>query len=303
MKPIMKCLLGLCVIITILPSTSLAGSISGIVTGPDAITGLENIWAIAWQWTGTEWDLIEFDWTDATGNYTIDGLSAGIYRVEFNDQGGNYIGEVYNNATNLSNGTDITVTASGAVTNINASLMAAAVTHGISGRITMLDGVTPIDNIRAEAYELTEFGWGSVASAISDANGNYTINGLDAGTYRVQFTDWWNGIYESEVYDDTYDVTTGTDIIVPAGTLITGINAMLGFPAPVTVVVIRSIELNSYEILFTGATGQDYILQETASLTNEFENVGSLITCRQGTNIFTRPQAATAAFWRIKRFP
>jgi len=31
---------------------------------------------------------------------------------------------------------------------------------------------------------LTEFGCGSVASAISDSNGNYTINGLDTGTHE-----------------------------------------------------------------------------------------------------------------------
>lgn len=299
----MKCLWGLCLIITILSSTSLAGSISGKVTGPDMIAGLENIYAIAWQWTGAEWDLIEFALTDANGNYLIDGLGAGIYRVEFNDLSGNYIGEVYDNATDVASGTDISVTSSGAVLNIDASLIAAAITQGISGRITMMDGETPIANIRAEAHRLTEYGWGWVASALSDSAGYYTINGLDAGTYRLQFTDWWNDIYESEVYDDASDVTDGTDIIVPMGIMITGINAMLGLPVPFAAVGIRSTEYNSYEILFTGTTGHDYVLQETISLTNEYENVGFPITCQKGTNIIPRTQAAAAAFWRIKRFP
>lgn len=58
---------------------------------------------------------------------------------------------------------------------------------------------------------------------------------------------------------------------------------------------------NHWEILFTGAVGVRYTLQESASLTSaSWHDVGSSFLCQPGTNIVPREQPAPAMFWRIR---
>lgn len=87
---------------------------------------------------------------------------------------------------------------------------------------------------RAEAYELVDDSWQSVAFDDIATNGDYTIAGLGAGTYRVSFTDisgsdvvdgvessWWK-----EWWDDGLTSATGDDIVLTTDS-VTGIDADL----------------------------------------------------------------------------
>ncbi|MEI7899471.1 MAG: hypothetical protein WCK89_04410 [bacterium] len=206
-------------------SLATASKISGTVTGPDELTLLPGIWATAYAWNGSAWAEMGQTQTDVYGNYTIGGLGTGTYRVQFDDrQNRNFLTECYFNATDLYNGTDIEVPTEETVHGINASL--AAWPPEISGTVTGPDGTTPLPDIYAAAYTLNGSSWDWVGWAQTDAYGNYTIGGLSAGTYRVQFSDWTYYEYFSEVYDNASDLDSGTNIVVSGGT--TGINASLG---------------------------------------------------------------------------
>lgn len=87
---------------------------------------------------------------------------------------------------------------------------------------------------RAEAYELVGETWQSVAFDDIATNGDYTIDGLGAGTYRVSFTDisgsdvsegvessWWK-----EWWNDEQTSTTAADIVLVADD-VTGVDADL----------------------------------------------------------------------------
>jgi len=87
---------------------------------------------------------------------------------------------------------------------------------------------------RAEAYELVDDSWQSVAFDDIATNGDYTITGLGAGTYRVSFTDisgsdvsggvessWWK-----EWWDDGLTSDTGDDVVLTTDS-VTGVDADL----------------------------------------------------------------------------
>ena len=108
------------------------------------------------------------------------------------------------------------------------------VTSHISGRVTGPDGIMPLQGIQATAYRWSDSGWDWIQAVDTDANGNYTIGGLPAGTYRVEFNDWQNGDYLSEVYDNVSDWDSGTDIVVAAETTVTDIDASLGIASKIS---------------------------------------------------------------------
>ncbi|NCA81889.1 MAG: carboxypeptidase regulatory-like domain-containing protein, partial [Opitutae bacterium] len=107
-------------------TNDILSKISGTVTGPTGTPPLEGISVEARQWNGSRWRLISHANTGASGNYAIGGLTAGTYRVEFQDYSGNYLPEVYSNAPTLDAGMDIVVAAGTTVSNVNAALATAS---------------------------------------------------------------------------------------------------------------------------------------------------------------------------------
>ena len=103
----------------------------------------------------------------------------------------------------------------------------------ITGRVTGPDGTTGLEDIQARAYRWGGFDWDIVASDDTDADGIYRIGGLAAGSFRVEFYDW-NGIYQTEVYDDAADLTSGANVVVGAGETKAGIDASLAGWAMIT---------------------------------------------------------------------
>jgi len=109
------------------------GHISGAVTTANG-SPLANIVAQVyrdhgggdWQWAGR-------GQTDANGHYTVDGLLSGVYRVHFFDWSRQYFAKYYQDATDIANGTDVTVTQGQTTPNINVTL---AEGGHISGTVT-----------------------------------------------------------------------------------------------------------------------------------------------------------------------
>lgn len=126
--------------------------------------------------------------TDGSGNYTIDWLPTGTYKV-FADAS-SYVSDsltsisVTSGQTN--SGNDFTLSSSGGT---------------ITGTVYESDGETPIENAAVSCYS----GGKSWASTITNSSGVYSLSLLQAGTYTVTASAWG---FDSE-YDDTV-VVTGT---------------------------------------------------------------------------------------------
>jgi len=197
--------------------------VSGTVTGPDGSTPLQGIEVTVF--TPDETGLFRnYFWSTFTA---LDGTYAapanGSCRVTFRDPAKVHAKEAYDNVAHVDQGTTIQVEGEENVGNINASLALAAT---ISGTVTGPGGVSLLSEIWVTAY-----GWNGtwlyMAETATDSSGNYTIQGLFPGTYRIEFRDWNNGYYSTEVYNDQPNLDLGTNLVVAAGSTTTGINASL----------------------------------------------------------------------------
>ena len=221
------------IILNLSPAPVSNSKITGMVTGSDGLTGLQDIYVSAYRWTGAGWDEISSAYTDADGNYEIGVLMAGTYRVTFRDWSGSYVGEVYNNIPGddyYNSGENIVVPEGGVVSDINASL---AMASKITGTVT--DGANGLPDISVEVWRSNgEFGW-SGHTIYTDAGGYFEAGGLAAGTYRVTFHDE-NGNYVAETYNNIpgNNLWSGTDITVPEASTVPNINASLAMASKIT---------------------------------------------------------------------
>ena len=96
----------------------------------------------------------------------------------------------------------------------------------LSGTITNASGGAPLSTV---GVDLVSGSGKVVASAVTDLLGHYTIAGLISGTYFARTTN--DRGFVDEVYSDaacgTCDPRTGTPIVVPASTDVTGIDFVL----------------------------------------------------------------------------
>jgi len=202
-----------------------SGKITGRVTS-DGTTGIENITIIGAVFDpATEmWDEYWYTQTDADGNYSLEGLSAGLVGVQFFDGGGTWIGEYYNDVSDWHDATAVNVTTGGTTPNINAVLAPSA--H-IRGTVTG-EGEGPLDGIGVEVFSFNGEWWDWAGSVNTGPDGTYDVNGLDAGVYRVWFSDWnWPRTWGAEAWDDLGSWMWGTDIELAASESRDGIDAEL----------------------------------------------------------------------------
>lgn len=206
-------------------SLDFAGQLSGTVIADANSNPIEFISATAYRLnevTGS-WDYASGVSTNASGVYSMQGLTPGSYRVEFRDFSGNYLGEFHNNKATLALADSFVILSGGGMV-INASLATAS---RIEGMVTGEGSGSPLPNIAVSAYRVvTANSFEYVSSATTDQNGNYSVAGLAAGTYRVFLADS-SGYYLPEVYENVTGLGTGTDIEVAAVSTTSGINAEL----------------------------------------------------------------------------
>ncbi len=191
---------------------ALAASISGNVSNTSG-TAIEGVRVGVYRDYGSGWGyLMDFETTtDAGGNYSVEGLPAGIYRLDFADLNGTYLSEFYNNAADVESATDVNVTAGQETTGIDAELSQGG---SISGTVTDPDG-NVLSNVEVTVYRQETYGWAAMSHTTS-ISGTYTVGGLNTGTYRVGFYDRSN-TYATEFYNDATDVDSATDVSVTAG--------------------------------------------------------------------------------------
>ena len=151
-----------------------------------------------------------------------------MYKVHFSPCGaGNYLGEYYDDKPDFDSADSVDVTVGQATPNINAQLAAGG---SISGHV-IGPANEDAEDICVDAYDNNFDGMGD---AVTDADGDYVVEGLPSGSYRVQFSNCGSGSYLSEWYDDQLDFSSADPVDVTAGQDTPSINAQLAAPGTIS---------------------------------------------------------------------
>ena len=163
-------------------------------------------------------------YTDANGQYAAGGLSSGTYRVEFEPSGypGTYSALYYNGQSSLASANGVPVSAGAATSNINGVLYNGG---QITGTVTDATTKLPIQNVEVWVFNASG---STIASTTTDANGNYAVEGIAAGTYRVEFYAYTFGAnYVLQYYSNEPTLAAANAVAVSVGQSTQNINAAL----------------------------------------------------------------------------
>ena len=163
------------------------------------------------------------------GDYSIGGLKTDDYRIQFwrCAAGSNVLTEFYEDAGTLEEATPVPVTVGSDTPGIDGELAKGGT---VSGRLTDETG-TPLNDGCVELYDSVGV---RVASARTDSNGEYVVNGLETGSYRLRFSDCL-AVQRviAEYFDNQKTRAEATPVIVTEGDDTTGIDAELAKVPPV----------------------------------------------------------------------
>ena len=200
----------------------LGGSISGTVTDSSS-QGIAGICVNAI--TTSTGEFAGFAMTAADGTYTLTGLGAGTYNVQFTTCGNaslNYMSQYYNGSSTQSSASPVTVTAGQTTPGIDAAMV---VGGSISGTVTDsssqgIAGICVWASTPGSNFEFT---------ATTASDGTYTISGLATGNYDVQFTTCGNTSLDfiSQYYNGSSTLSTASPVTVAAGQTTQGVNAVM----------------------------------------------------------------------------
>ena len=196
-------------------------SISGKVTASAGGTAVSGVCVTAMTSTGSSAGGAV---TSANGTYTIIGLEAGSYKVKFDLCGSvSHVIQFYNGGTTFTSATLVSVSGIETDTGVNASL--ATPPGEIAGVVTALQGGAGLPGVCVTAWTGTG---GYVGAVTTAADGDYTMGGLAAGSYKVEF----NGCgaankYLAQFYDGATTWTSSTAVSVIGANSTTAINAAL----------------------------------------------------------------------------
>lgn len=284
-----------------------AGAIAGLVTD-EAGAPVANVFAALYRATADgvgEW--VTSRMTDASGAYSLPGLPAGEYKLNFSTIGP-LLGEWYENATDAASATAIAVTG-GSTTTADAQLAAGA---SISGVITTEAG-EPVSDATVWISLVTPDGLAPARGAGSAADGTYSITGLEPGQYKVRFEtpqanpsvvgEWWANVPTEEQATvltlESGSVATDVNAQLAAGAVISG-TARDGDGAPISGVefvvhhasgewvqngstgldgsyTVRGLDSGAYRLAFTQRFGDGSALREWWNNAADFASAGDVV--------------------------
>ncbi|MEM7132391.1 MAG: carboxypeptidase-like regulatory domain-containing protein [Chloroflexota bacterium] len=201
------------------------GTIAGTVTNAQG-TPLPNIKVIASpRRVENRRDGARTTVTDSDGNYAIDRLLTGIYRVEFQDPSGAFVHQFYGNMLTAYEATDVFIDGDTA-SDIDAQLQPSS--H-LLGTVTT-SGEYDVRGIQVSLYKRDLFDQDATPpfyerQEISGGEGTYDFGGLPAGTYAIcakakRILAKGDGCFDAL----GGDVETATEISLAAGEIKTGID-------------------------------------------------------------------------------
>jgi protocatechuate 3,4-dioxygenase beta subunit len=145
--------------------------------------------------------------TAEDGSYTIDGLAAGSYTLEFSKSGSSFLTQYLGGTSSSQGATVLTVALGDSLTHKDMTLPTAA---SISGRVVDEAG-NPIEGVSVAASSTTS-GSGNARTA---ADGTYKVDGLVAGSYTLQFSK--PGSYPTQYFGGTSSSQKATVLTVASG--------------------------------------------------------------------------------------
>jgi hypothetical protein len=204
----------------------LGAIISGHVYGEDGVSPISGMTVCASDYSS---GVSECSSTLADGSYSLV-LPTGNYIVKASGSA-QYASEYYDNACYDSAAIPVSVTAPNQTPNIDFVLELGGT---ILGHVYQEDGITPIPSFSVQAIE---YGTGDYAAGTSTgSDGSYIIVGLRPGSYLVQAYESGSP-YVGEYYDDTFERSMGTPVLLTAGDDTPNIDFSLGLGGSVSGVV------------------------------------------------------------------
>jgi hypothetical protein len=200
-----------------------AGHILGTVTAEESGAPLKDIKVCALSFRSFDWRAVICGYTDDGGRYDLGFLQTAAFRVEFQDEIGNYADEYFSDAPDVSRASDVTVTAGERVENIDAAM---ARFGRISGMVTAEADGSVLADINVCARYLGLYSTARSRCSFTNASGGYVIDDLYPGTYNVSFFDQSNN-FVREYYNNQQQATNLTPVSVIGAQTTSGINAAL----------------------------------------------------------------------------
>jgi hypothetical protein len=201
------------------------GKISGTVTEAVTKKGLPNMFVGVYEAHGNEMP-VEFEFTGPNGEYTVEGLPEGEYKVQFSAgfEGQNFVTQFYKDQSSRADAEPVVVVKEKTTIGIDAEMQVGGEVEG-----TVTDAVT--HKALPNAF-VAALGPGEVeeGGAFTEAHGHYTIAGLATGSYKIGFEDPG---YLVQYYNDQPLFTSANPVSVVQKSTTTGIDAALMPKAPI----------------------------------------------------------------------
>lgn len=141
-----------------------------------------------------------FATTNASGEYEVKGLRAGSYKVEFSAEGtANYVTQFYREAATLASASRVAVVEASTTHEIDAELLAGG---KIAGTVTEAEGGAALNGVEVRAIVFEAGTARTVGYAATDAGGHYTVEGLESGSYYVDFSPGFEGFPGGEGFEE-----------------------------------------------------------------------------------------------------
>lgn len=251
---------------------ALGASISGTVTGADGKPlELTNGWnmsgyAVAFQLlsNGT-YQRAEKAPITVDGSYEFRGLPAGTYKVRFEPFGSAHPDTYWGDVSELELAASLSLTAGQSHTDIDTQLPVGASISGkvtgangeplVAGKYSMLGAVHTM-KLSAEGRYM----WKEHVEIEED--GSYTISGLSAGTYKVEFRPY-DGVHEAEWWENKPDEVSATPITLTASQALVEVDAELALageptteptPTPTAGVLVNTVRPSVSGFAVVGAS-------------------------------------------------
>jgi protocatechuate 3,4-dioxygenase beta subunit len=216
------------------------GTITGLVTSDGGVPLVNAHVELYRAEANGDWTAVSTAETDATGLYQIADLAPARYRISFSDAPPlpnalqQYYPEYYDDISDFTLATVLTLTAGTTLHNINAQLMPKGQIHGVvvdqAGRSLSGIAVTVYSDANGDGL------WEPLPRYlyrypyITDSRGRFGFVGVDPGVYRLGFTDTLTGAFQSEFYADVTDLNLATDFVITRSEVISPVLVTLAGP-------------------------------------------------------------------------
>ncbi|CAL4860768.1 carboxypeptidase regulatory-like domain-containing protein [Microbacterium sp. MM2322] len=160
------------------------GTIGGVVTGPSGARQAD-VQVFVYQ-AGRS---IGHTYSKPDGSYLLQGLADGRYTLRFRPTDGGLAETWWKGQASSATAAPVTISGANDLRKMNATLPQGT---RVTGTFRDSSGKAVSDGLVA-AFRLVDGVWERVVDETADAAGKYTLSGLPAGTYTLEFTAWQEG--------------------------------------------------------------------------------------------------------------